>query len=406
MYNDPSIIQPGVRSWRVSSWDRSGRNRDWLALEPGATVTLLNEAGPARVTHFYWTTINGPAFQFRQLVLRAWWDNEPEPSIEAPLGDLFLIPHCLPQPLQSLGAVVNPGMAGVATWGSNLYLPMPFERSARIELSYDPLPGIPADTLPFWYHIELERNPGALPADSGRLHTQWRRTNPTACKPGASPNDPAWNGLNIGGTENYVALQAAGRGQMVGLHLQVDNLGGRWYGEGDDMVWVDSEPYVSWPPAYHGTGSEEIFGGGASPTNAYAGLYTGFHLVSGPDYAGKHAMYRWYLHDPIRFERALTWTIEHGHDNNYANDYTSLAYWYQAEPHAPNPPLPPAAERLPRVPNEALAAERARVELAGRLAVEGNPQATQQRWHDYSLACRALCEGAYQRALALFDGLR
>ena len=135
---------------------------------------------------------------------------------------------------------------------------------------------------------------------------------------------------------------------MVGLHLQIDNAGG-WYGEGDDMIFVDGRPGEQWPPTYHGTGTEEIFGGGACPDKPYAGPYTGFHMVENCDFAGKNAMYRWYLTDPIRFEHCLVWTVEHGHANSYENDYTSVAYWYQQEPHAKFPVLPDVTARLPQV---------------------------------------------------------
>jgi hypothetical protein len=66
------------------------------------------------------------------------------------------------------------------------------------------------------------------------------------------------------------------------------------------------------------------------------------------------------LADPIRFRRSLVWTIEHGHDNNYQNDYTSVAYWYQTEPHAPFPPLLPVEKRLPRLADDLMDAERER----------------------------------------------
>jgi hypothetical protein len=409
MFQDPSRVLRGVTSYRVSSWDRSGRNIDFLQLQPGQTVTLLQAEGPGKVAHFYWTTINASRFHFRQLVLRAWWDCEATPSIEAPLGDLFGVPHSTPVVFQSLGAVVNPGAAGVMTWGLNLYLPMPFAASARMELTYEPIPGIPADVMAFWYHIELEHYPQPLPGDVGRLHAQWRRENPTTSKAGTDANSPGWNGSNLGGAENYVALQAEGCGQMVGLHLQVDNLGGGWYGEGDDMVFIDGQRGEQWPPAYHGTGTEEIFGGGASPTHPYAGPYTGFHRVENPSYAGKNAMYRWYLADPIRFQRSLTWTIEHGHDNNYANDYTSLATWYQVEPHAPFTALPDVVGRLPRYPDIVLRAEAARA--GARLALdrlqsqEATREVARPLWGRFHAGCKAMLEGRDEDALAEFEGI-
>jgi len=350
LYHDPSLLLDSVYSYRVSSWDRSGGNHDWVDIHPGQSVNLLEEPGPGKITHFYWTTAFASCNHYRQLVLRAWWDGEDSPSVEAPLGDLFCIPHCTPVPVRSLGATVNLGAESLLSWGCNLYLPMPFASSARVELTYDAIPGHPADPIGFWYHIDLERYAGPLSANVGRFHAQWRRENPTTLAPGAEPNVTGWDGVNLDGRENYVALEAEGRGQMVGLHLQVDNIAGGWYGEGDDLVFVDGKPGEQWPPTYHGTGTEEIFGGGACPNRPYAGPYTGFHLVENRDCSGKNAMYRWYLADPIRFTHSLVWTIEHGHANNYENDYASVAYWYQDEPHAQFPLLPEAGARLPRFP--------------------------------------------------------
>jgi len=92
------------------------------------------------------------------------------------------------------------------------------------------------------------------------------------------------------------------------------------------MVFIDGE---AWPPSIHGTGTEEIFGAGACPAREYAGAYHGYHLIESPDYAGLVGAYRWFVQDPIRFTRALRWTVEHGHANNFANEYASVAYWYQ-----------------------------------------------------------------------------
>ncbi len=407
MNDELSRIHAGTRTWRASSWDRTGRNHDFLDLVPGQTVTLLEARGPGKVAHFYWTTINASRFHFRQLVLRAWWDEEPTPSVEVPLGDLFCVPHCTPVPVHSLGAVVNPGSSDLLSWGLNLYLPMPFASAARIELTYEPVPRVPADVMFFWYHIELERYDQALPADQGRFHAQWRRRNPTTPKEGTAVNSPVWNGVNLDGLSNYVALEAEGRGQMVGLHLQVDNLGGGWYGEGDDMVFVDGRRGEAWPPTYPGTGTEEIFGGGACPNHAYSGPYTGFHLVENADYAGKSAMYRWYLADPIRFERSLAWTIEHGHDNNYGNDYTSVAYWYQSEPHAPFPVLPAIPERLPRFSDLVFKADAARAhckEVLDRVTREdATSDAVKRLWGIFNAGSKALLEGRLAEAIATFE---
>ena len=54
-----------------------------------------------------------------------------------------------------------------------------------------------------------------------------------------------------------------------------------------------------------------------------------------------------YPHNPIPFERSIRVSIEHGHGNTQANDYSSVAYWYQELPNKQFPPLPPPEDRLP-----------------------------------------------------------
>jgi hypothetical protein len=218
-----------------------------------------------------------------------------------------------------------------------------------------------------------------------------------------------WNGANLTGLENYVAVEAEGCGQMVGLHLQVDNLGGGWWGEGDDMIFVDGERGRQWPPTYPGTGTEEVFGGGASPSHAYSGPYTGFHMVEYDDYAGKNAMYRWYLVDPVRFRRSLVWTIEHGHDNCYRNDYTSVAYWYQMEPHAPFPRLASIEARLPRFSEDVLKAEseraRCRTKLIGLREANAGDAVVASVRDAFVRGLTALKEGRAEDALAAFAAI-
>jgi hypothetical protein len=349
----PMVQLPSLSSattWRVSSWDRSGGNRDWTDVPPGATVRLLDVDGPGVIRHLYWAIILPSPGQYREVVMRMYWDGQSQPCVEAPIGDLFGIAFSEPVHLHSLAMVVNPGNANSGGYkmscGLNCYFPMPFAAGARIEIENQ-------SDYPFgqrggfWYHFEFERHPDAAQIPETRFHAQWRTETPTLVAEGKPKNVHLWDGVNLSDAENYHILEAAGRGHLVGLHLQIDNLGGGWYGEGDDMIFIDQEP-GEWPPRYHGTGTEEIFGGGASPSTPYSGPYTGFHLVEAGDWSRHTAMYRWYLQDPVRFERSLRLSIEHGHANNYENDYASVAYWYQTEPHAAFPTLPVVAQRRPR----------------------------------------------------------
>ena len=336
-------------SARVSSWDRSGRNHDCRSIPAGQTLELAQIDGAGCIRHIYFTIVIslkavGDPRYLRDLVLRAFWDGEPTPSVEVPFGDFFGQGHGSIRFFRSLlvtvneGAEILGGKTATLSVGFNSYFPMPFSNGARLTLSNDG----DYDVGMVWYHIDYERLSGIDP-DVGRFHAQWRRRNPTKAI-GDQPNNPVYNGANTDGRENYVILDAQGHGNFVGYFLNVHNFFETWYGEGDDMIFIDGE---EWPPSIHGTGTEECFGGGACPNIEYAGPYTGFHLVANKNFLGKTSMYRFCVADPVRFKKSIRATIEHGHANNFANDYSSTAFWYQREPHAAFPALLPVAERQP-----------------------------------------------------------
>jgi len=323
-----------ARSSRASTYDVSGGNGDAFTLQPQETRSLAAIDGSGCIKHIYWTYIikdsETRAKLFRDMILRMYWDGEETPSVECPLGDFFGISNCQVRPIDSLVLVANPGVNACAeTYGLNCYFPMPFTDGARIEVTND------SDTLlSIWCHIDYETytKPPVWLKQAGRFHAQFRRCNPTTIAKSG--------GVNKTGEDNYVILDAAGRGALAGYMLSVDNITGGWWGAGDDMVFIDGEV---WPPSFHGTGSEEIFGGGAVPNVEYSGPYTGFHLVEnryGHPWSRKNGMYRFFVHDPIRFRESIRVTVEHGHANDLANDYSSVAYWYQDEPHAAFPILP------------------------------------------------------------------
>lgn len=348
IFSDMMILRDS-RSARASSWDRSGANKDFRGVRSGETLELARIANAGCIRHMYFTitmseSVFGDPRYLRDMVFRAFWDGEETPSIEVPFGDFFGQGHGCVRFFRSLMIAVNEGAelvggkASTVTVGFNSYFPMPFSNGARLTLTNEG----DYDVASVWYHIDYEQLP-RVDARIGRFHAQWRRENPTvAC--GEIKNVPHNERCNLDGRENYVILDAQGHGNFVGYFLNVHNFYDAWYGEGDDMIFIDGE---KWPPSLHGTGTEECFGGGACPNIEFAGPYTGFHLVGNKNYVGKTSMYRFLVADPVRFMKSIRVTIEHGHANNFANDYSSTAFWYQSEPHGPFPALLPRNERQP-----------------------------------------------------------
>jgi hypothetical protein len=346
---DLSRLRENVRRERVSSWDHTGGNQDFWVLAPHSRASIAEIQGAGCVKHI-WMTMSSPEPAFaRKLVLRAWWDGEPRPSIECPIGDFFGIGHAIIKEFWSLPLQMSPSNGR----GFNCWFPMPFASAARFEVANDS----DADAKLYFY-IDYERYP-ALDEDQARFHTQWRRQNPTAGWGDESRNlwtDKAyrpevWETPNLDGADNYVILEAQGKGHYVGCHLDVDCFAPTknfWWGEGDDMIFIDGE---GWPPRLHGTGSEDYFNTAYCPQTEFCSPYHGLTVYSGDaewPWRGKNSLYRFHIEDPIYFEESIRVTIEHGHANNLSNDYASTAYWYQREPHAPFPALPPVEERLPR----------------------------------------------------------
>lgn len=326
---------------RISSWDRSGGNDDRLHIPAGATATLAAIGGAGSINHI-WCTLECAEEDFlRKVVLRAWWDGEDEPSIEVPVGDFFGLGHARTRNFWSLPLQMSPedGRA------FNCFFPMPFAQGARLTVTNE----CSESEVLFYYYVDYESYQ-RLPDGLGRFHAQWRRTNP--CQGiddrGLTFDEFAHGGKNLSGGDNYVILEAEGHGHYVGCALSVRNLREtdeyNWYGEGDDMIFVDGEAF---PPSLHGTGTEDYFNTAWCPTQEYSSPYHGVILPGGPNWSGQIALYRFHIEDPICFQQSLRVTIEHGHNNNRSDDYASTAYWYQSEPHRAFPPLPAVTARLP-----------------------------------------------------------
>lgn len=336
------------RSMRSSSWDTSGGNEDWWVVRPGQTVTLLAADKPGCVKHIWMTVGNDDTFP-RKLVLRAWWDGQGHPSVECPVGDFFGVGHGVLKNFVSLPLQMSPEDGR----GMNCWWPMPFD-TAEVTLENQ---GDKAVNV--YFYIDFEEYGSPIGPDVARFHTQWRRENPTSgwLKEKLGPENylDVWRqNPNLSDKGNYLVLEAKGNGVYVGCHLDIDcfqRQGNDWYGEGDDMIVIDGEP---WPPRLHGTGTEDYVCTAFGPTTEYSAPYHGIILNSGNKewhWKGKNSVYRYHIEDPIRFEKSIRVSIEHGHANKLSNDYSSTAYWYQLLPGSPLEPLLPVELRLPR-PNE------------------------------------------------------
>ncbi len=332
---------------RASSYDPTGGNRDRLSIVRGETHTLLDVTGPGCITHIWFTPASIEGDYLRKLVLKMYWDGEAEPSVLVPVGDFFGVGHAQTTTYASLPMVEAPrdGM------GFNCYLPMPFSTGARIEVTSENS----GSEIRLYYNIDYETW-DAPREDLGRFHAQWRRQNPTdgIVEPPDMPDYVVTHhGINLDGEGNYTLLEAEGAGQFIGCNLNIHNLrrakqGGNWYGEGDEMIWVDDDNEARrWPPTIHGTGTEDYFNTAWGTHEKYDSPWFGLLKPGGKQYSGFISWYRWHIPDPVRFTRSIRVTIEHGHANRLSNDYSSTAYWYQNEPHKPFGILP-VLERLPR----------------------------------------------------------
>jgi hypothetical protein len=324
---------------RASSWDRTGRNADARKIAPGETLTVLEDSGPGVITHVWFTIASGEKYHLKKLVLRMYWDNEATPSVETPIGDFFGLGLGEYFSYQSLPLAVGSVKA------LNSYFPMPFQRKAKITVTNQGTQRVDA----CYFNIDYRVYAKPLPADTLYFHAQYRQAAPNHgwTNKWSSNGDPYVNEKpNLAGEGNYVWLEATGRGHYVGVTMSILQNQDDWWGEGDDMFFIDGEKL----PSIEGTGSEDYFLGAWG----FDGKPFSYELfgapVSGPYVAGSQSsVYRFHLDSPIPFTKSIRATIEHGQANHRSDSFFSVAYWYQTEPHAPFPALPPVDERLPKL---------------------------------------------------------
>ena len=313
-----------------------------VRIEPGETYSVADVGGAGTILRIWMTIMQplpGGAQNYNHsLVLRFYWDGEETPSVEVPFGAFYGVPwgkytHYLAQPLSCTSG------------GYNCRFPMPFGAGCRITVTNEGEAACPALFFQVQY-LALDAQPSPL-----RFHAQWRRENPTQDR------------------VPYRVLAAEGRGHFAGMHLWMQKAGwwldpaamlrraretgspisalfpeaiGMGMLEGWESIYVDGEETPSIP----GTGNEDYFN-------------SGFYFSKGP-YSAPHwgctvrsyrtsrcAAYRFHIDDPIPFQRSIVVDMDHGYTNQVETDYSSVAYWYQTEPHAAFPVLPSLAQRLP-----------------------------------------------------------
>lgn len=329
---DGSSILDGIevskyfKAMRNSSTDLNWENgnADARPIPAGETLILAELTGPGRITHIWFTLTPFVKHYGKKLILKMYWDDEQYPSVEAPLNDFFCQGHGIDVDVHSLPFDVS--RDGKAR---NCYFPMPFRESARIEITNEG----DEDLRSCYWYIDWQKL-NSLPENALYFHAKYRQEFPCQSEDG-----------------NYLILEAKGRGHFVGSNLSVRSLEPSWWGEGDDRFYVDGEEY----PSLMGTGAEDYLCQ-AWGIREHNGLFYGCTLAERPATHPHVTCYRFHIPDPVPFSESLKVTIEHkgirilpngkGIYTVRSDDYSSVAYWYQAEPHFEFAPMPSLEDRL------------------------------------------------------------
>jgi hypothetical protein len=313
-----ATLEEGSASHAARDLGQGWKVNPYVRIQPAETFTMAEIEGPGAIQHIWMT----PAGNWRYSILRFYWDDEKEPSVEVPVGDFFAAAYEYKQ-ISSLAVCVNPGSA------FNCYWTMPFKKKCRITME-----NIGEKEMVLFYQVDYSLT--EVPDDAAYFHAQFRRTNPLPCK------------------EVYTIVDhIRGKGQFVGTYLAWQTNNNGWWGEGEIKFYMDGDKQF---PTICGTGTEDYFCGsyGFVHNNEYQDYttpYAGFHVIK-PDanvlYKSQTrlGMYRWHITDPVRFDNDLKVTIQAlgwrsgGRYLPLQDDIASVAFWYQTEPHNPFPELP------------------------------------------------------------------
>jgi hypothetical protein len=318
-----ATLEEGTAAEAARDLGQGWKVNPFIIIESGTTFELAEIEGPGAIQQIWMT----PTGHWRYSILRIYWDDEKTPSVEVPVGDFFAAAEKYCQ-ISSLAVCVNPGSA------FNCYWVMPFRRKCRITME-----NLGESNMRLYYQINYALS--EVPDDAAYLHAQFRRTNPVPYK------------------EVYTIVDGIrGQGHYVGTYMYWQTNNNGWWGEGEIKFFMDGDKQF---PTICGTGTEDYFCGsygfggvrpdGTSGYINYTTPYAGFHVVGpGDDLRNtsqtRFNLYRWHITDPVRFQKDLRVTMQAlgwrsaGRYLPLQDDIASVAFWYQAEPHAPFPRLP------------------------------------------------------------------
>jgi hypothetical protein len=307
--NASSAARDLGQGWKVNPYIR---------INAGETVTIAEMEGPGAIQHIWMT----PTGNWRFSIIRIYWDDEKEPSVECPVGDFFGMGWGVYAPLTSLAICVNPGSA------FNCYWTMPFRRKCKVTMENIS----DQDAMTLYYQIDYTLT--SVPEDAAYFHAQWRRSNPNT-------------------TSDYTIVDnVKGKGHYVGVYMAWGVHNNGWWGEGEIKFFMDGDAIF---PTICGTGTEDYFCGSYNfdregNYREFCTPYSGLSQVIRPDGAyrsqQRFGLYRWHIADPVRFEKDLRITIQDlgwRHGGRYLpqqSDMASVCFWYQTEPHVKFPKLP------------------------------------------------------------------
>ena len=295
------------QKWKVSPSVR---------IKAGQTFVMADIKGSGAIQHIWMTPTGNNRFN----ILRIYWDGEETPSVECPAGDFFACGMGQYTTVSSLAVCVNPGS------GFNCYWLMPFRKGFRMTMT-----NIDEKDMVLYYQIDYTLTD--IPKDMGYLHAQFRRVNPVPDK------------------QDYTILDGVrGQGQYVGTYMTWGSNSPGWWGEGEIKFFMDGDKEF---PTICGTGTEDYFCGsygfhkpGTGDYQEFVTPYAGMPQVIKSKEQPRFSLYRWHIMDPIRFEKDLKVTMQslgwqsEGRYLHLKDDLSSVAFWYQAEPHAAFPKLP------------------------------------------------------------------